>query len=390
LFTKAKYVFLIALVIISALYVVRSEFYGYDSYYFASITCDANSPYKSDGAFPLDELLFSFLPCNFVILKIILVSLFFFDLLIFLAISKLFFSKNNWVFVLFCCITPMLVRTAFAFENDAFALPLVFLSLYFILKHSLVDKKLVSVNLFLSLFFLSVSGIIWGGGIYYLIAFSFLSPIFLVLSIFAFIFLSGQIIGNVFNINIDMSVAENFLGNSIIFSCQYLIFLKKVFFYNMNYLFIFFLAIGFLNAKLFILCLPFYSLVLFYNFSKLYPDSGKIVLIIGGLAMFIIFSMPLTGYGLTQSYPNTQEHEVVQEFIHLAHEKEQTIHNDWTLGHLINFYKGYTEDHSGGFNILELNHYKNSLVLTRHDLNCEIIKTYPAQLIEKPLTIYQC
>lgn len=392
-------IMVISLVFLSFfLYIDRSEIIGYDSYYFLDYVCDNQTTHftPDEIGFGFQKAFFSLFPCDFLFIKSCLFACFLLSFYIIFKIAEFLKKGTGYLTLLFLGIVPVWIPNFFKFENDVFAFPLVFLSLYFFIKFKKRDyffgvpihDSFRFWNLFLSLFLLLVACLFWGGAIYLLVGYAFsFTPLLLVLAIVLVFFFEKFFTGLFGNI----LVLENNLFNGVWYFLMFFLWQKKgmvVSFFDKS-LFLCLLIIALVNPKFFILVLP----LLAFNLAKFFVNSDKktrLGLLCFGFVLNLFWILAISLLWVTPYPPISIETEAVQDLIDLGVEKDKETINDWSLGHLVWFYGGETRFHSGYG--LDVNAGKeNKIVLTRKNLkNCEKIKQYQKTLLGKNLTLYNC
>jgi len=119
-------------------YFIRKDFAGTDTYYFLSHICKGTELKDQQ---PLTNLVFSVLPCNFAFLKILLFSLMLFSVFSISLTGNLFNKKSGWMAGLWLFLSFSFLTFFLDFEDDQFAIPLLFFSLFLFTK-GLIEKKL--------------------------------------------------------------------------------------------------------------------------------------------------------------------------------------------------------------------------------------------------------
>jgi len=387
---KIVFVILISFFLPSFLYFVTPNFLGYDSYYFLSEICGGNPIYTPDQYAPLINPILYALPCNELLLKLVLVCLFGCSLLtIYYTIALCYPKQGHWG-ILFACVSPILLYNSFKFENDAFGFPIMFISLYFFLKY-LKNFKKNKLDLVFSIGLLLLSTLMWGGSIYYLYYFVLLEPLLIPLTIIPIIIIPTFLPSLITNVlpNFQVNESNPLMGMlSILFYEVFLIFPKtrKVFDFPFRKLTIITLIVGLINPKLMVLAIPLIAIVLVNALSLVTPETKKKMLTIA-VMMNIGFALPI---GLQSLHPTQIEHNAVQELLQLSQDMNKNYVNDWGYGHMVFYYRGSTQNHSTINNKLTEHYYDGNLVLTRKEFDCPILKPYSSNIGEGELKIYNC
>lgn len=397
---KLGFLILLCFILPSFFFLTKPSFYGMDSHYFLTKICSEKNHYSEEANYFLTNLVFNNLPCDFTLIKSILILLYGLTLIALYKIAEHTWKGTGYLTILFSGISTVLLFSTFKLENDAFAIPLLYFSLYFFLKFVqpeptfMIPQKKGYLNLFLSFCLLGLAGMFWGAAIFYLIAFFLilLPRLTILTGIIAFIRPEFQ--------GITSQLTAALIGNYKIIENNPLLF----FYLNFIYLYILvfaidkiakkpwhakltviFLIIGFLNPKLLILATPFISLYIVKNYLIARKEhmflkkkiSAKKVFTTIAIALWIINSIIL-GFFVT---PTALQMQAAEDTVQLSQQTGLEINNDWEYGHLIWFYGGKTQQH-GGIGIPPTEH--NTVLLTYRDKifpNCSIQKTYYQPLI---------
>ena len=363
----------------------RTGFLGYDSYYFLKEVCGGNSLF-GDSLNPLANILISALPCNEIFLKLVLVLFFWGSLLAIYAIGSLFGKKEGIMLTLFAGITPIIMNNSFKFENDSFAFPIMFFGVYFFLKYLLNEKK-NKIDLIASIGLIGIATLFWGGAIYYLFPFTLAEPLLLIITIPIFLAFSSLLLTQLMP---RLQVAENHPVKGAINFMFYIAFImfgsgKKIIDFYFPLITTFFILLGFINPKFMILGIPFYALFILKIWQSATPTNKKIILLFAitlniawGATLFFHTTSPLPGELIAS-----------QEIVEYSEQTGKTIKNDWGFGHLIRYYGGETAYHSTFPNI-DLNGHSEAVILSRNEIECEIIKQYDDPILAPPLILYNC
>lgn len=379
-------IFVLVFVIPSLLFLITPGFFGYDSYYYASLVCNPDhNHYQSNGLRSMaEELVFGLLPCSEIFLKLVLIACFSFSLMAIYLIGELAYKGMGFLTVLFSSITNILFTKSFFLENDAFALPFLFFGLFFFLKSR---KKLFWIAP--CLISTCIGVLLWGGGIYYLWFFSLLNfylwPVFLYLS-----YLFG--LDLLANLMPQMQIFESNFLLSLMFLMYYVFwiaFVKNYDFFERN-LFALLLIVGILSPKLLVLAIPFLALFL----VKVFQDFGKKreVLIWYAIIMVLIALLGFLPFDAVKIGPKYYEHQAVLDTIELSQDLNKSFVNDWSLGHLFWFYGAETSFHSGFPNPDYENGEGESVVLSRFPQRaiCRMVYEYDWKIDGSNLRLWNC
>lgn len=381
------FVVLLIIVLPSFFYLITPGFGDHDSYYFFGKVCGfARYDYTVVPTLAFEAL--NHLPCDEFLLKLLSIAFLIASTYMIYSIVELFAPKHGFLGVLLAGITNVFVFRHFVFENDIFAYPIIFLSLYLFLRY-LKNNRENKTDLIASLTLLAFSFFFWGGGIFYIFGFALMEPL-LIPIVLIVTFLHGNTLLNSFLPRFE--IVENNpimrLWNYIFYGIIFLLGIKNQEAFNWFFprLTIFFFLIGLINPKFIILAIPFFSLTL-VKVYKTAPQNAKNNMILAMLGFAIVWPSFIIVHGLE---PRAYEHQAAQDIVDYAKQNNLEIANDWTYGHLINFYGGKTNQHSGpgDYNLFKM---PNKAILTGERLPCKIVKQYePDYEINSPLTLYQC
>lgn len=386
-----KFLFLFSFLLLSLFYLTRSGFYEYDSYFALLAVCQPNSEHLENASFmPLEKIVYSFLPCNETILKLITLFLLAIDIGIIYLIGKL--ENKGLEVVLYSFLTPVLLFETLKFENQIFAIPLMLLGLYFNLKYLKSNKK---TDAAIGVIFLLASLGFWGAGIYYLLLFSAFNFIYLIPTLILSFFYHVRIFASFLP---RFDVQENFLAWGLLMITFYLVgkcgfatlgsweYHLKKFEPPFKWITISLIIFGIINPKFFVLGIPLFALAT-AKFNADLDKKEKLKLLGSCIGVFIIWGATFSSLPIIQNPPYGYVHEAVNDAITLGKSTKKMLANDFEYGHLIWFYGGKTNNHSGPGDKLP---DANSIILSRYDYNCSIVKTYDAPLFGQALRLYNC
>lgn len=303
-------------------------------------------------------------------------------------LGEIFRKGSGFLILAFTQITPLLITNSFKFENEAIGFGLLIVGLIFFLSASKAkSKSSYFAEMIVSILFFAWGLLFWGGGIYLLFALSLSGFLFFgfIFSL-ALFFFPSQTINSIIP---NFLVTENSPVIGLLIFTIYASFLWAFKTPKMPQIpypltTIFLVVLGTLNPKFFILAVPFIALYL----SEIYHATRyKKAMLAVALTLSVCFSIPLLPFEEITYSPKPSEFKAAQEIVKLSQETGKEIKNDWTFGHLIRYYGGKTNMHSGGN--WEVNSDKNTVVLTRKNLNCILVKNYSINPIY-PLKLYSC
>lgn len=357
------FLFFFLLAIPFAVYFVRPDFVGNDAYAFLLFTCKN----KAEIELPwLQFPLFSLLPCNFVALKAALFACAFVSGCFIIKLSTLFSPKNGWRAAYLLFLGSAFVLDFAKLENDAFAFPFLFASLYFFFKAYKTGKRrpgLVSIAL------LFAAALFWQGAFFYIIAYALnISILLIALSPLFVIPFTGNylhwrnLVGLIWRTN---KIAEDMPFQ---FHVPFILTLGIAGLMNAPLLLpqgLFFFALGVASAKFWILSFPF----LIVGFVLLLEqfDSEWLFQATAVLAIVLVF-------GLAQSLwlnPPRAEH---WEAIDYALSLDNNVVNDWGLGWWIKWKGGTTGSYASFLHQEEFS--EGRIGITEQDTNCSILREF--------------
>jgi hypothetical protein len=151
-------------------YFVRPDLIGTDGYLYLLHVCHRDGFVLNNPANSLVvSFLYSFIPCNVFVVKLLLFVVSFVSSLLLYKIAELYVGKDAVWSVFFCFgFSQLFFFSTVYFEPQQFALPFLFASLYFYLKGKQQDSLLFK---FVSLGWLLLAGLIWKGSIVLLFAY---------------------------------------------------------------------------------------------------------------------------------------------------------------------------------------------------------------------------
>ncbi len=283
----------------------------------------------------------------------------------------------------FTFLSPILYRTAFKLENDAFALPFIFASIFYFVKFL---KQYQRKDFFKSIFWGMVGAGFWGIALYLPFGFALLSVPFIAIAFLTAFFFGKRLLISAFPVE---SVLESNPTGAII---NYVGYFFAVIGLNSSFLLpsiVFFGALGLLNPKLSILAIPFFSLLV-VEAMRFIPKNWRQLLPYFALALAFAW-----GVNLYFDNPTQGELEITEFAVEQSLHKYLDIYNDWNLGYIVAWYGG---NPSGWGGSQDLNQVKgnysdmnNSVVVTTQQLNCEQLKSVPHAFGETgKLFAYSC
>jgi hypothetical protein len=335
----------------------RQSLLGFDSY--ASWACVTNGWCETLAWQQGFVIFLELIPPIIILAKLVMILSLFFSLLACFFIVRLLFDERKAWIALFCGV-PLLPIVFFEFakfENELFAVPLIFWGLYFLLLKGW--KKLVGIGLWaVSLFFW-----LWAG-------------IFFVNSW-----------GNQFPLIVEQQFFVGLLP--LFFGVIFLMFVLLVKNNFLRVLFLFFLFGGLVSGKLALLLVPFCLIGLAQLLELLdEKDYNYNFLIVVPVILFIGFN-----YAVFVGVPTPNEWQIVDVGVELAKNENIPIYNDWSFGYWL-WNKGIkTKNHNGtGFDTNYLDFNKPFVALTAEDmgyiLGCEKVKDFSSST--RSISVWKC
>jgi len=382
---KHAFALFVLCLILFAFYLPKEGFRGYDSYYFLNFICKSDS-FEQFGQIniePLALLVFSGLPCDFVLLKLMLFLLFFAGVLIIAFTGELINKDYGWMAGAFTFLSPILYRTAFKLENDAFALPFMFASVFYFVKFLKQNKR---IDFFKSIFWGMIGAGFWGVTLYLPFGFALLSVPFIAIALLTSFFFGQRLLVNALPIE---SVLESNPTGAII---NYVGYFFAVVGLNYSILLpsiVFFGGLGLLNPKLSILAIPFLSLLV-VEALRFIPKNWRTLLPWFCLALAFAW-----GFNLYFDNPTQGELEITSFAAQQSLHKNLDIFNDWNLGYIVAWFGGKPSGWGGSQDLNQLrgvySDMNDSIVITTQDLNCTQMKSISHDFGESgKLFAYRC
>lgn len=323
--SKKQYAILFLICFLAfSFYFVRPDLVGTDTYFFLQGVC-----FKGDlgQESALTKLIFTNLPCNFTLLKGVLFLLLLSSTIIVAHTGELFNKDRGWLLGVFVFLSPAWQRNFYYLENDQFAFPILFLALYLFLYGTL--NKNFHAKL-LSIVFVGLAALIWGGAIFYLIGFS-LTFLFALLFVMPVMARNAEGLFHIFMPNTNIS--ENW---------AYFAFLE-IFILGLGILFLpleivpltaWLILLVAVNSKFVILLIPLVGLGFLRLVNDWNPDSRF---------FFIIFAFTFAfGTALFSSaiHPTVSDWEAIDYGIEMSQDLNKRLINNWGYGYWVEWAGG--------------------------------------------------
>lgn len=372
--TEAFKLFLITAVPF-AFYLFKPDIFGSDGYAFLLWTCQGLV--LGQGMF--NFLIFEAIPCNIIAIKCILFLLCFCSVLAIANLGKLFWN-NGWFAGVLAFTSPIIVYEFFKFENDQFAIPLIFWSVYFFVKGLVYEDE--ETRLRSSLYaagLLIVAGFIWEAAALMLFAFALGNIFFTFLSIPVFVIAfpkMSQVLGFAHWGRVSENtplIALGWLG-FLLLGCVGLIKGNKAGWRFTLPAILLFIIIMF-NSKFAILLVPFLSVGLLNAWNTVMQKEFKTMIVL--LCLFFPFFYGFQSLGMQ---PTANQWEAIDYAI--KESGYEMMQNDWDLGWWVKWHGGVTDNYAGANS-----NFKEpvGIVLTRfEELDCPILKDFNG------IRVYDC
>lgn len=334
------YILCLIIFIFISLRPIEYQIVGNDSYYFLNYIFGYNTDISQSA--PLSALIFGILPANIWIIRLIMLFVSFITIYIFTKCSELYNPGSGWIAGSMLMCGAFFTKFLFELEDDLFAMPFIFLGLYFIIKYQL-DKK--NKYIYFSLLSIGIACLLWKFSIFYFILFIFLTnfnKIYLFCSIGLIPFI--KTIYNYIFAGLATTINEYQPIFALLSISIFLLFgLNKKYRIKENFIgLLIFIFLAILNSKFVIVVFP----ILILNIAKsieLYNKEHKILLFLFCLLYFIALTI-----SFIWAYPNNQINElfIVAQTTKKTSYPELEVKPYWGFGHYYIFYtKKYYPDY---------------------------------------------
>lgn len=313
---------------------------GNDSYYFMNYIYGYNEDISQSA--PLSTVIFAVMPDNLIIIRVVMLLVALMTIYVFSKCSDLYKPGSGWLAGTLLMCGAFFTKFLFELEDDLFAMPFIFLALYFVIKYQLDQKK---KYIYLSLFFIGIACLLWKFAIFYFILFIFFtnfSKIYLWCAIILIPFL--KTIFNFILAGFTTTVNEFQPGFVLLSMSIFLLFgINKKYRIKENFLGLaIFISLAVLNSKFAIVVFP----ILVLNIAKsieLYTKELKYLLF-----MFCAFYFIAISFSFLTAYPNSETNElfIVAQQTKDYNYPELEVKPYWGFGHYYIFYtKNYYPDY---------------------------------------------
>lgn len=384
--------------LIFAPYFFRSDIVGADSYNFLNYMCKEEYHYfkekekqRSLDAFlaldvsfffedrypsepPLVLLVINLIPCNIVIIKLILFCLFFISLLSIAFLGELFDKEQGWKVGIFVFLTPLLTWEFLKFENDSFAFPLLLWSMYFFIKGKMEKgHKGRLINHGIAIALVWAASTFWAGSLYYFVAYAIDSIIAFIIAVPVLIFLGRKLLLHAMP---NVAIFEN-----TPFLAAFYLLIPLWFISYVNLIFLpqlaFFLILAMVNAKFSLHVLPLLSICVLRAYLNKDLSKSKVWRKLMSLLMILSIAIGIWGgVNILRLPPTAEQWQVIDRGIEISQEEGLEFYNSWELGYWVQW-KDQAASHSTGPSELDFNTYHDAIVITHLDTNhCAKIEEY--------------
>ena len=362
---------------------VRPTLVGNDSYYFLLATCRYEEATTYGSLYGIMPQVLHLIPCNIFLIKALLFVLGFIGIMAIVKFAELF-SKNGWRAGIFMASSPLILNIFTIFENEQFAYPLLFISLYLIyrgiIKESGIKKiifQLIGIGIitFCGLF-------LYQGSLYFLVGLGFASIITFIPALFGFINWIKEFLVNAnpfrnYNMEVVSIIGIGYLSllNLGIVGLPSIILIPSIYF----------IILTALSNQFAVFTMPFLAvgLVCLCDFWKNHVYDNKIVqeffrslpniLLRMCIWFLLIFSL------LTLSYQQPTESEMKAIDFALLHSEK--VQNDWGIGWFVKYKGGQTDNYM--FPLLDWEEEKG-IIITRKHIDCNCLKQF------NEIYVYSC
>ena len=326
---KHWYIYLFLLCTISfGIYLFNTSLMGADTWFYVGQVCDKS---LIDFRDPLFSQVLLLMPCNFVAIKLYLFVLFLISMFTMSKIGELYFKDYGAILGVITGFLTLYILEFQVFENDTLGFTLFFISLYFAIKYSRTHTKWIDLNSLLSLVFAVAAGLAWRGVVYFLIPLTIFNPLTIIVAVPVISshfeefwwFLGGN--GDVI-MEQTAWVAFIYYGITTFFLFGMLKTPKKE-----VLAFILMCIPGIFVQKLFILAIPFISIITLHAIKSLkkYQDT-----LIPALIVFALFMSIYWGMHTVNAFPTQADIDLVK----FTKTQTDTIQNTFGVGYLFEDY----------------------------------------------------
>ena len=303
-------------------YFLRPDLVGHDSYFYLAQICrETYIPHAIEYNAFIEIL--PLIPCDIVIIKLILLTLFLISLFTIQKIGETFYFEHTGFLVL---LSPILLLEFLKFENEAFAFPFLMAATYYFFRLKNEQGRRLD-NITLCIFLLIVSIAFWKGALLYAVALFLPYSVPLLVGILWFY-------PGVHTSFLPSLIPE--MAPAILLSLAFLIMGFTHLDLRVKFQAWFFLALGFLQNRFLIHALPYLAIGLE---TRLYDKWG-------GVRKFLYYMPFIWILAIFLASPTPGDWELVDSAIDLHNETGKPLYNEWGFGYWFH-YKGLDANYFG-------------------------------------------
>jgi len=343
------------IIIVSGYLFIRPDFFGFDSYYYLSLACNENNLSSISFAEPsqlfFKNIIFGF-TCNIFFLKTIHVGLAILSAIaIFFVVLETGLIKKEWYLPTFLgvLVSPVFLGEHFKFENEAWAYPLLFFGLWFLIRFIKEKTKTWKKYAFFSVSMLlfGIALVLWKGSIVFVVGIALFNPLILIGSIGIILLNFSSFVQGIFPNN---PIAEQTpligffqLGGLLIFGIPGIVkYFPKENKWKFVFAVSFFLFLDLLSQNFMVFAIPFLIVgtILYVERKKIATPRQTAIafLMLGLIALY-----PLSVQEPTQDVWNAIDYALERTEKVNARFVLKEIQTDWQIGYFVWYKKGYSD-----------------------------------------------
>lgn len=348
----------------------RNLIIGTDSYFFLHVLCNGKM-FDSLGIGM--QAVVSFLPCDYYVILFILFTLALASVLAIAKLGELFFPENGWLAGVFVFLSPLFILEFCKFENDQFAFPFLFFSVFLFVRGLLLFRDGKNWESFVhqlaALVLIGFVGVVFWNAAVYLAFGLVLSSVFFCLPVVLSCLFWEKFWA--FASPFHQRVWENLSGIGLGYIAPLLFGLLAL---PLELLpsCVFFLLLSWANAKLSVFALPFLAVGMVGVYERWLSSPSILSDIAPRLVRIAVYFMLITCFFTIAFQPPHPQHFQAIDF---ALEKTKHVQNDWEMGWWVLFSGGKTENISYAGNQWQSG--KNILITDNNVLvECPLAKNF--------------
>lgn len=378
--TKKQFALLFILCLLPFAFLsIREHYIGTDSYYFLNHVCKGK-PAEWWSTSVLTPSTLDFIPCNPVIINLILFVSLLVSTLGVAHAGKILNERHGWMAAFFLFLSSKWFQGFLSFEDDKLGFPFLFISLYFFVKGTVQKKRRDKV---IALILVGVACLFWKGAIIYFLAYALTFIVSAVISIPIIVLRGKEILANLIPFN--SGVFENKAIIGILFT-QFLFLGIIMGFFVLPYAllpqFLFWTIILAFNAKFIIHALPFYAISVMIVYSNLKEKKSMITKYYSLLLVLLVLAVWIpSSFNAINQIPYPEHMELIKEGIQLSKETGKPLKNYWDTGYWVEWLEAEPTQRGGYMGEQD---YNNSIAIVWSELDCKKIKE------EEKLKLYEC